>query len=189
MKNGKYSFSSVQINLPGDLSKRIIRWGKDHIDYDIIFRDPNNPNFGRENEIHVTVLYGLHSKVSTETRMISKEVKPFKIRLGKISIFDKSDLFDVVKIEVHSERLHALNKTFRKKVNYTSKYPKYQPHVTIAYVKHGEGKQYVGKSPFKGEEFEADHIIFSSKEGSKERIKLNESVGTFSHFIESFQFV
>jgi len=189
MNNVKYSFSSVQINLPKDLSKKIIAWGKQHIPDEVVFRDPENPSFGRENEIHITVLYGLHSKVSKDTRMIVKDVKPFTIELGKISIFDHSDLFDVVKIEVHSPALHKLNKKLCDNVSYTSKYKTYKPHVTIAYVKHGKGKDYVGKTPFKGETFEANHVVFSSREGSKERIKLNESIGNFTNFMESFNLV
>jgi hypothetical protein len=188
MKDVKYSFSSVQINLPNDLSKKIIAWGKNNIDDDIIFRDPTNPSFGRENEIHVTVLYGIHSKTSKDTRMVVKSVKPFTIKLGEISIFDTSDLFDVVKIEVKSPELHNLNKLFCNKITYTNKYKGYKPHVTIAYVKHGKGKQYVGKTPFVGKTFEVDHIMFSSREGKKECIKLNESVGNFTHFMEGFDF-
>ena len=188
MNNVKYSFSSVQINLPNDLSKKIVNWGKNNIDDDIIFRDPTNPTFGRENEIHVTVLYGIHSKVSKDTRMLVKNVKPFTIRLGKISIFDTSDFFDVVKIEVDSKELHDLNKSFRHKLTYTNKYKGYKPHVTIAYVKHGKGKQFVGKTPFLGSSFEADHVMFSSREGGKEKIKLNESIGNFTNFMEGFCF-
>lgn len=186
MKNTTYSYSSVQVNLPSDLSKEIIQWGEDNISENIIYRDPKESGYGREDEIHVTVLYGLHSQSSKETRMVVKDVKPFEIELGKIKIFDTSDFFDVVMIDVKSDELHKLNRKLRYKVNYTNKYSKYQPHVTIAYVKHGNGKQYVGNTSFEKKKFIANHVVFSSKAGEKEKIKINENNQQFSSFMEGF---
>lgn len=168
----KYEFSSVQIMLPDGLAKRIINWGEQNIPDEDIFRDPNNASFGREDEIHITVLYGLHSRSAAETREIISKVKPFTIELGKISLFSDGDKFDVVKIGVKSPELHDLNAQFRSKVDFTNKYDRYMPHVTIAYVKKGRGWKHSGNPTFDGELFEADHVVFSPKNGTKTRILL-----------------
>jgi 2'-5' RNA ligase len=181
MKNTTYDFSSSQINLPQPISQKIVKWGQKNIPDKEIFKDPKDPGFGRENEIHVTVLYGIHGNNVDSIKKVLKDVKPFKIKLGKVKIFDKSDKFDVVHIDVISPELKKLNSKFCCSLAYTNKYKKYQPHITIAYLKHGEGSKYVGNTDFENKEFQADHVIFSPKEGDKEKILLNE--GEFKSFL------
>lgn len=189
MNNVRYSYSSIQVNLPGDLGKQIIAWGKKHIPDDELFRDPKNPNFGRENEIHVTVLYGLHSDNSTESRRVVKNCKSFNVRLGPVDVFTTNDNFDVVMVKVLSPELHALNKKFCDQVKFTNKFPVYRPHITIAYVKKGEGSKYKGEKLFEGKSFKVDKVLFSSKKGFKETLRFDEQLTTFRSFFESFQLI
>ena len=86
------------------------------------------------------------------------------------NIFTNDD-YDVVKIDVSGSELHQLNKKLQV-LPHTNNYPKYQPHVTIAYVKKGQGKKYVGIAEFKDKEIHGDHIVFSSKNGNKSIITL-----------------
>ncbi len=170
MKKTEYKFSSTQINLPKELSEEIIDWGKKHISDDEIFAEDG---LGREDEIHITVLYGLHDKKPDDVQKILENIKPFEISLGKISVFTNPLKYDVIKIEVESEKLHELNKNLQK-LPHTNAYPTYKPHVTIAYVKKGKGWKKGGDKTFLGRHFEANSIIFSSRAGSKTKINLGD---------------
>lgn len=170
MQNVKYDFSSVHINLPDHLAREIVAWGTKAIPNEDLFIDDNNGFVGRENEIHVTVLYGIHSDSADKTKELMAEESTFEIELGSIGLFENNDLFDVVKIGVNSDALHRLNAKFQKKMPFTNKYHKYQPHVTIAYVKKGKAIKLRGVKEFLGTKFLADHVVFSSKKGTKEKI-------------------
>ncbi len=172
MNNTKYSFSSTQINLPKDLADSIIKWGKETIPDNEIFKDPSDPSFGREDEIHVTVLYGIHSDSSLESKKLIDREKPFTIELGKIGVFTTNDQFDVVKINVNSPELHSLNKKLVNNLEHTNKFKEYQPHITVAYLKKGKGWKYQGNNVFNGKLFQVDHVYFSSKNGKKTKIEV-----------------
>lgn len=156
----KYSFSSVQVNLPSNLSKQIIKFGKSIPNKEIYEKE------GREDEIHITVLYGIHTTSYLKVFKLFKDLKPFKCKLGKTSCFE-TETYDVLKIDVHCPKLHKLNKLLTENVKYTNKYPKYIPHVTIAYLKSGKGKKYIDDSTFEGTEFIVDNMVFSSSNGKK----------------------
>mgnify|MGYP001476203951 CR=1 FL=1 len=49
----------------------------------------------------------------------------------------------------------------------------YKPHATIAYVKKGEGKKYVGNKSLEGQSFEINEIQLSDRTGKTHIIKLN----------------
>lgn len=116
------------------------------IDEDDLYNgeDDNDRSYGREENPHVTVLYGIHSDVPDEdVEKLIDEVKPPKIELGKVSIFENSK-FDVLKFEIDSPDLNKLNEKF-KSLPYTSDFPDYKAHCTIAYLKKGMGKKYADK--------------------------------------------
>jgi 2'-5' RNA ligase len=172
VKRLKYEYSSTQINLPEELSKRIIKWGKKSIPNEDVFRDPSDPSFGREDEIHVTVLYGLHDTQPDEIREFLAKEAPIEVRLGDVTIFKSNDKFDVVKVDVFGPDLHRLNRSLRSNFRYTTNFPMYKPHVTIAYVRKGRADQFSGADVFKGEGFVANEIQFSSRNGDKTSIHL-----------------
>src|SRR5574343_1207082 len=100
MHNVKYDYSSVHVDVPSPISDDIIRWGKQNIADDDIFCSQRDPTFGRENEIHITILYGLHAEYSDEIRSLLQNKGPVKIKLDKIGIFTNPYNFDVIMIEV-----------------------------------------------------------------------------------------
>ena len=175
MRNATYDFSSAQVDVPNPLAKKIIEWGNKTIDDDEIFVSDTDPNFGRENEMHVTVLYGIHSEYPSKIKRSLKETSPVKVKLGKMTAFTNPEKFDVVVIEVISKDLETINRKLRNELPFTNKYDEYRPHVTIAYVKNGIGEKYKNINKWEGEEFECENIVFSSKNGTKERIKLVRS--------------
>lgn len=175
MHDVQYDYSSTQVNLPKDLSHEILSWSQDEVPENIIFKDPNDPSFGREDEIHVTVLYGLHTTDPEKVRLAVSGQKPFDCKLGKLSLFETNPKFDVLKIEVHSEGLRRLNKTLKNSgLKLTETYPVYVPHVTIAYVQKGKAAKYVGDRVFDGKKFHVAEILFSGKDGKKTKIQLGE---------------
>jgi len=162
-----YDFSSVQCDLPDDISMNIKEWGRETIpDEDI------HPEEGREENTHVTVKYGIHITDPTELRRIFYDQKPFSIVLGKTDIF-KTDNYDVVILSVISSDLHRLNKIISDNFEVTDTHPEYRPHVTIAYVKKGLGKKYSGIDTFEGKKITLNSATFSGKDNRQTVIQFS----------------
>ncbi len=168
--NVAHSFSSTQVNLPEEIAKKVISWGKKHIpDKDLYEKDDK---YGREDEIHVTVLYGIHDANPLSTIRVLWEERSFKLELGKVSLFNTSPDYDVVKVEVISPKLHMLHKLLKKKLDHTDKWNDYHPHVTVAYVEKNTCNKLVSSDDLRGTKFLANEIIFSSTNGEKTEIYL-----------------
>jgi len=154
--------------LDKEISQQIQQWGKDNISTEDLSQD------GRENETHITVVYG----VCTDNEQIVKDLfikeKPIKATLGKIGCFVKNDGFDVLLIRIESEDLHRIHKKIVNELNVKLTHDEYQPHCTIAYVKKGKARPLINDSIFKGKEIIFNKIIFKNSKNSKETIiKLN----------------
>jgi len=171
-KKTTYDFSSVQVNLPSDIAQNIIQWGKDIIPDEELYSVETDERFGRENEIHITVLYGLHDPRPDPIEKLLKNETPINIKIGKISKFTTNKNYDVIKLDIHSKDLVKLNKLLRENCNYTSNFPIYKPHCTIAYVKKDFGKTIKRENPFQGKSITFNEIVFSSNLGNKFKIKL-----------------
>jgi 2'-5' RNA ligase len=161
------SFSSVQSNLPLSIAQEIYDWGRQNIPDDILTGD------GRENNIHTTIKFGLHTADFTAVRDLFIHEKPIKIVLGKISLFNLDD-HDVIKIDVISPELHRLNHLISNSMAATDTHPEYHPHVTLAYVKKGAGAAFDGLDPFEGRKIVLDSVLFSGKDNRKTVFKLVE---------------
>jgi 2'-5' RNA ligase/GNAT superfamily N-acetyltransferase len=100
--------------------------------------------FGKENEPHITVLYGFHDDVNVDD--IISDVKslkePIQFSFKSASLFS-NDEYDVLKFDIESDELIKLNKHFKDNYDNTSTFPTYHPHLTIAYLKAGTGEKYV----------------------------------------------
>jgi len=93
-ENTVHNYSSTQINLPQFLASQIIKWGDKHISDSDLFTDEND--LGREDEMHVTILYGLNDQNIEKPRKLLTKIHSFEIELGKISMFTSNDKFNVV---------------------------------------------------------------------------------------------
>lgn len=160
-KNGiEYEYSCTKIDLPDNLSKEVMEWGNKNVpDKDLFIEDKVAK--GREDDIHITVLYGIKSENPKQTSKVLKKVDSFEVRLGLINAFKDNPKYDVLKIEVESGDLEKLHYSLREKVDNENTFPTYKPHVTIAYVKKGTCDKYIGDETFKGKTFKVDNIIFS----------------------------
>ena len=121
--------------------------------------------FGIEKFSHLTLLYGFHDEVtSNDVFELYKEnipLKPIEVHVSGISIFENPE-FDVVKFDVNSKLLENINKLMQELPN-TKTFPEYHAHITIAYVKKGEGKKYI--KPFEKERtFKGNELVFTYKE-------------------------
>lgn len=173
MNGVKYSFSSVQINFGGSLAHKIVQWGEHHIKESDLFSDPDDPSFGREDEMHITVLYGIHTTSLNKIKNLLKGQKPFEVNLGKVTMFDKADKpFSVVKIDVESEELKKLHDMLKNSLKVTVTYPIFRPHITIAYIKKKHCEDIKGNRDFEKSKLPINYLTFSSKDGTKTKIKL-----------------
>ena len=136
-----------------------------------LYTEEGNGNYGREDNPHVTVRYGLDIDDPVKLKKLS-ELPPIKVKMGEVSIFE-ADKYDVVKVDVESEGLRAANKKVGELVDVPGEtFKDYKPHATIAYVKKGEGKKYVGNKAFSGQTFEIDKIYLRDRKGNEHAIKL-----------------
>lgn len=168
----KRDYSSTHVKFDSILSKIILDEAKNLIKSDDVY----SLSQGYETNPHVTILYGIHDdRPSVELTEIIKSYPKFTISLGNISLFygdETGSLFDVVKLGVNSTDLHILNNAFEECCEFTSKFPTYNPHVTLAYVKKGLYDHLDGLSTLKGISMVATHVAFSDPNGRETMIPL-----------------
>jgi hypothetical protein len=173
-KPAEEKVSSTQVNIPKEEIKPFIDY-TNKIPEKELYTDEEG--YGRETEPHVTALYGLKTKNPKDVESVIKKFGDVEIELGKTSLF-RNDKYDVLKVDVKSEDLTKLNKLLRDKLDYKSDFPDYHPHLTIAYLKPGEGEKYVDDKTFEGKKFKLSELTFSPAEGGKTPLKLSEPVET-----------
>lgn len=154
------SKSSTQLTLSPDQAKPFIEFGKSIPDSELYGDlDPSWSDDAREQEPHVTTLFGLHDPDSSEAARLIQKAEPITVTLGKTSLFH-GDKYDVLKVDVSGTDLHALNKKLQELPN-TNTYPDYKPHITIAYLKKGEGDKYAGDTRFEGQKITFGSLTYS----------------------------
>ena len=132
-------------------------WEENHlngIEDDDLYTELNDDSYGLEMQPHITLLYGIHEdKIdpSVIIDMMEQKLKPLTIEIKDIDVFE-NDKFDVVKYNVPiTDQLQEIRDLFMESFENTQTIDKYNPHVTIAYVKPGLGKKYKKQlnEPFK----------------------------------------
>ena len=164
----RHDYSSTQVDVTGRIAAIMKNMAAAIPDGDI------GPD-GREAESHITARWGLHFATPTKKmRDALKEFGPVKVMLGKTSLFRNDDA-DVLKVEVKSPDLHRLNALLGRLAPNHSTHPIYLPHATIAYLKPGAGKKYVGDKALDGKELMFTSLTFSGKNGHRESLPLTGS--------------
>ena len=130
--------------------------------------------YGLEQNPHVTVLYGFDDD-KLDIKKLQKDCKQKlknsgKISISKVSLFEGGQKpYDVVKFQISGQRMPQLHDYFKQNYENQQTYPQYKPHMTIAYVKTGQGakyiKQFTGKIELTLQSFEyspsdGQHTIF-----------------------------
>ena len=121
-------------------------------------------HYGKENNPHVTVMYGLSPVEETRVKeLLTKVPKKIVAELGKISKFENADApYDVLKIEVKSSHLNKIHEMIRRNFDNNYQWPQYNPHVTLAYVKKGTCNEYVGNKTFEGMKVMFETFMYSN---------------------------
>lgn len=181
----RHKFSSTQFNIAECASTRTAGNPAEAIlDMAAEIPDDELAEDGRENRPHVTIKYGLHTDNPQDVADVVAGFGSCEMTLGKVSIFAGKD-FDVVKVDVLGDDIRELNKLIAESVECTDTHPTYIPHVTIAYVKPGEGQKYVGDDRFVGWEIWGRRLIFSDRDKNKTSIDLAPPSAFFHAFDES----
>ena len=141
------------------------------IDEKDIYTEEGDRSFGLEDEPHTTLLYGLHDDVTEDdVRNVVDKFKYGTCMITNPSLFENND-YDVLKFDTSGKNLHDTNIELSK-LPHTTSYPDYHPHLTVAYLKPGEGRKYVKK--LKGIQFklEPTHIVYSMTNGDEINIEI-----------------
>lgn len=162
----QFDYSSTQLNLPQEVASQVLSVANS-------IPESSLAEDGRETQPHTTVLYGLETQSAEDVRAIVEKFPPIELTLGKISLFENEDQ-DILKIDVSSPVLTELNKQLDNSLDTPGKtFSDYKPHITIAYLKKGEGKQFVGDTRFEGQKITLNELAFSNKSGEQVSIPLS----------------
>lgn len=172
-KNATFSYGCVMLYY--DINKSDWDNIQDIIDDDDVYTEEGDRTYGREDEPHVTILYGIHEDVPDEdVEKLIDGIKETKVTLKTISIFE-NDKYDVVKFDIvgdSKDKLSDMNKKFAK-LPHTNDFPDYHPHSTIAHVKKGKGEKYTQVLPDEDSiDIICDKIVYSKPDGSKKEYPL-----------------
>jgi len=136
-----------------------------------VYTQEGDRSFGFETEPHCTLLYGLHDGVATEdVKKVLDKYTYTTLKAHNTSLFENPD-YDVLKFDIKGDNIHETNKDLQQ-YPFTSNFPDYHPHMTIAYLKPGTGKRYAKML----KEFEYDlipqYVVYSKPNGDKDKIKI-----------------
>jgi 2'-5' RNA ligase len=120
---------------------------------------------GLENDPHVTVLGFIDAKDPnrfincTAVSNIVSETEPFDVRIVGLDLFE-NDEFDVLYFRVESTDLSVLHGRIRSETIHDWPHDEYQPHMTVAYLKPGEGRKYLEPTDLDGETFRVEFVNY-----------------------------
>lgn len=137
---GRYDYGCVMACIQEDVASKLLDFNYKMVKEEHIFQEGDK--YGREKHPHVTIKYGLvNSYTEEQMKHLLRNVTPFNIQVRGLSIFE-NEQFDVLKFDIDSPVLHQLHEQFSYLPNH-DEHPEYHPHMTVAYVKKGMGKQFV----------------------------------------------
>ena len=158
------SFSYGCVMFFFDPNEKMLQELMTNIDDSDLYTKEDDSSYGKETEPHVTALYGIHNDVpDADVKKIVEQFTTPVITVGDVSIFE-NEKFDVVKIEVNSDEMNTANKKLSA-LPFSSDYPDYKAHITLAYVKPGLGQKYVEE--FESINLQPTHIVYSKADNTK----------------------
>jgi 2'-5' RNA ligase len=182
---GPFEFASTQVTLEGDVAEAVLALAA-------TIPDEALGEKGRETSPHVTVKFGIDAATTPEALLEaltnSDSAREMMMRgggeltLGATAIFESEEGShangdDVVYVAVDSPDLVLLNQIISEALTVTDTHPDYVPHITLAYVKKGEGQKYAGNETLAGTVVTFTSIVFSDADGNETEIPLaGESV-------------
>jgi len=172
-----YKSSTTQYNLPDDLSARVQFLGEQ-------IPDSALAESGRETQPHLTVRYGIEEDPQVAIPKIRQALanqSPITVKLGETSLLPDLGDGEVLKIDLEkSPELESVREAIAK--SGVSHIPDkgdelgYSPHITVAYLKPGEGQHHIGASPLTGQELVIDRIWVGDRHGNQYEIPFGKSM-------------
>jgi 2'-5' RNA ligase len=163
----KHDYATTHVELPGPLAKEVLSLGSQIDKNDLHIGETPT---GLEKKPHITVRYGLGNGDSAKVRGLLKDERPASIQLKGLSLFHQKG-YDVLKVDVESEDLRRINGTIKNNTDSADTHPKYNPHVTVAYLKKGTGQKYMDSMSL-NKSFVGRGVIFSDTAGREVNIPL-----------------
>lgn len=172
-KEQKYDYQSTQLDLPKEQAKTISDFAN-KIPEEELYTEEGDNTYGREENPHVTVLYGLENADTTKLKKVVESFDPIEVETKDISIFeDKEGRYDVLKVDVEGKALRDLNKKISENFDTPgATFKDYKPHITIAYVKKGMGQKYIDGKALSGKKIKIDKLSFNDRSGETIEIGL-----------------
>lgn len=165
----KREYSSTQVTFGGRFRQEFLSFSA-AVPANMIGED------GREDEPHLTILYGIISDSPETVRSYIEASVPFGVMVSGFSLFELPAC-DVLKADVISPGAHDLRSKMAAAIPYKTDFPLYSPHITISFLKKDRSKRETeafmdrlrGAS---GMSYMADAIVFSPPVGPKTTISL-----------------
>lgn len=166
-----HTYSCAMLNLTDEVAPIFTYWAKKMIPDEDLFINHEQGRDGYIDTPHTTVKYGLHDETPERIVELSKDFGIIQLRFGNVTKFDTNPDFDVIKVDVISEKLMKLNQIINDNMENIDEY-KYAPHTTLAYVKKGTCDYLVGNDFFSGLNDFINEIYFTSRTGEDYFISL-----------------
>lgn len=167
-----HNYSCAMLNLSDELSNIIKKWAAENIPSDCLYINLDDGIEGYEDTPHVTIKYGLHDVDPDNLTRLVDGFGPIDIQLSNIDVFNNNPNFDVLKINIISDKLHKLNKIICDNMHFTDKFNVYIPHSTLAYIKKGTCLNLINSMNFNKLTDVVNEIYFTSRSGDEFYITL-----------------
>jgi 2'-5' RNA ligase len=148
-------YSWVRVTVPKSIGTKTVKFAKSIPERELyIKKDPKGTaihgeewKYGIEDDPHITVLWGIYTKDIRKIRKILEGHRGGKVKLGQIGMFESED-YDVLKVNIISQPLHRLHNALKENIKNADIRPSYNPHLTLAYLKCGNGEKYIKDKRF-----------------------------------------
>ena len=125
---------------------------QDKIDDNDLYVEENAPtgfSYGKETEPHVTLAVLRGNVKLDNVKPLLCPLENYKVKLINLSIFNdkhNDERFDVLKCDVECDALYSTNDAISRKFSVNKRHDgEFNPHITVAYLKKGKGKEYEQK--------------------------------------------